>query len=180
MMARLAGAMALFSVWLVFAPSRSPAQELPRPITAPCAHCCSSRIRFVAGPRLDLLILHARVNPGTPISPTTEDVTVSIDNANGTVFTQTIPAGSLVERGPGKFQFRDPAAVQNGGVRKLQIKEKSDPAGGFAVDVIAYGDFSTATLATMTTFIAIGDDGFTDMSMWTQQPNGWTVDFPAP
>jgi hypothetical protein len=180
MIRRLVGALALFSASLVLAPSSGSAQELPRPIFAACPHCCTSQIRFVAGPRLDLLILHARVIPGTAISPSIEDFVLSLDNGNGTIFSQTIPGGSIIERNPTFFVYRDKSAAKNGGIAKLQIKEKNDSAGGFVVDVVAYGDLSAATLATMSVFIAIGDDPFTDTSVWTQRPHGWTVDFPPP
>ena len=45
------------------------------------------------------------------------------------------------------------------------------------MDVLAYGDLSAATVPTSTTFIAVGNDGFFDNSMWTQRQDGWAVDF---
>jgi hypothetical protein len=150
------------------------AQEIPQPIVRPCKHPCLNKIRFARG--LDKLELHAGLVPLTSVDPGFETFAVEISNVNGTVFTATLPPGAiLTTNGGNRYTYRNPAARTAGGIYRVVVTQKTD---GFRVDLIAYGDLSSATEADMATFIAIGDDGFFDNSTWLAKKNGWAVDFP--
>ena len=157
---------------------RAGAQEIPTGITRPCVHPCPSRIQLVRDPRLDQLTLHARVLPQTSIDPAFETFTIELANANGTLFTATLNPGQMRGlAGGGRVVYRNPAARRAGGVSRVQIAQRKDGPGGYRVDVVAHGDLSAATLAEMTVFLAIGDDGFFDTSTWNPRPSGWSHDF---
>lgn len=174
----LAGVLALQGWLLGSAPAG--AQELPRPITRPCTHPCINQIIFRNAPMLDQLLLHARVVPGTSILPSDETVTIELSNASSIIFLVTLSPGQIAEPTMNRFLFRDPTARRLGGLGRLSFTERHDADGGFRVDVVAYGDFSsTATLASMTLKIVVGDDPFHITTTWDQKSYGWAVDFPV-
>lgn len=115
------------------------------------------------------------MNPPPGCDPSTDAFTLSITNAGGTVFTDTIAAGALVERGASWF-YRDPSSRQSGGFFKVKITPRTDPT-GYRIDVQGFGDMSSATdpLMTVTTTMC----GFTSATTdtWNQQPSGWLVNF---
>lgn len=154
------------------------AQEIPQQITRPCKHPCLNKIRFVPGPGLDKLELHARIVPLTSIDPAGETFILELSNANGTIFTETLNPGAFVTTNGGKrYTYRNAAARGAGGIYRVQIQQRKDASEGYRVDVLAYGDLSSATEADMTTFIVVGDDGFFDNSTWLARKDGWAVDF---
>jgi len=155
------------------------AQEIPGPISRPCQHPCVNQIIFRNAPRLDSWLLHARVIPMTDIDPANENVTIEISNLNGTIFASTLPAGDIAEESPGrKWAFRDPSAQVLGGIVRLTITRRTDANGGYRVDALVREDLSLATLAEMTTRIAIGGDQFNRTDTWLARHYGWAVDFP--
>jgi hypothetical protein len=165
----------------MFAVGLAGAQEIPQPISRPCKHPCLNKIRFVPGPRLDLLELHARIIPVGGIDPASEAFTVELtDNGGNVIFTASLAPGDFKVTGGGKkFTYRNPAAKTAGGLFRVQIAERKDASEGYRVDVLAFGDLSLATAPDITTFIAVGDDGFFDNSTWKQRSYGWSVDFPV-
>lgn len=150
------------------------AQEIPQPIVRPCKHPCVNKIRFTRG--LDKLELHAGLVPLSSVDPGFETFKVEITNVNGTVFTATLPPGAIsTTNGGNRYTYRNPTARTAGGIYRVVVTQKPN---GYRVDLIAYGDLSTATEADMATFIAIGDDSFFDNSTWIAKKDGWAVDFP--
>jgi len=175
----LFAATVLVALSAILAGSHAAAQEIPQPIGRPCKHPCVNKIRFVPGPKLDILELHARIVPVSSIDPASEAFTVELtDGGGGTIFTATLNPGAFTLRGK-RYIYRNPAARTAGGLFRVQIAERENAGDGYRVDVIAYGDLSAATTPDITTFIAVGDDGFFDTSMWTQRSYGWSVDFPS-
>lgn len=175
----LLAATSLLVLLAVVAPPAAVAQELPQPITRPCTHPCPNKITFESAPHLDKLELHARINPLSAIDPASESFTVDISNANGTIFTATLNPGDLKPTNGGKrFSYRNTAARSAGGLFRVQIAPRHDGAQGYRVDILAYGDFSSATLPDMSTIIAVGMSGFFDNSPWTPRQHGWSIDFP--
>jgi hypothetical protein len=170
-------ATSLLALFAVLAPRTAVAQELPLPIARPCKHPCLNKIIFGDSAHLDKLELHARINPATSIDPVSEPFTIEISNANGTVFTATLNPGDFVASGGQRVIYRNPAARSAGGLARVQIQPRHDANEGFRVDVLAYGDLSAATLADMTTIIAVGNDGFFNTGTWTQRSYGWAFDF---
>lgn len=154
------------------------AQELPQPITRPCVHPCLNKIQFAKDPRLDKLTLHGRIIPLSSIDPAFEAFTLELTNANGTVFSATLNPGDLKEAAGGRRAiYRNPSARLTGGLFRVQIAQRNDPAGGYRVDIVAYGDMSSATLPEMTVFLLVGDDAFFTSDPWIERRNGWVVDF---
>ena len=173
----LLAATSLLALFVV-APHTAGAQELPQQITRPCKHPCPNKITFESAPHLDSLELHARITPMVSIDPATQPFTVSLSNANGTIFTATLNPGDFkVTNGGKRFIFRNLAARKTGGLFRVQIAERHDGPGGYRVDVLAYGDLSAATLPDMTTIIAVGPNGFFDNSPWDPRNHGWSHDF---
>ena len=42
-----------------------------------------------------------------------------------------------------------------------------------------YGDYSIATLPTMSTVILVGDDLSNNVGVWTETKTGWVYEFPT-
>ncbi len=109
----------------------------------------------------------AVVNPGDPL-------TITLTNSNGLVYTGSLLAGDLQERGRA-LVFKDRTA-KTGGIRdgialvKLQAVPKT---GAMRVTIQAYGDMSAATEADMTLAITVGDDANSVTSTWIAKAFGW-------
>ncbi len=146
-------------------------------ITHPCKHPCQTLIRFIGTATTnDVFEFHGRVTPGTSIDPPNESFSISLSNANGVLFSGTVPPGSM--RGRRYWTFRVPGARKAGGLSLVRVTPRSDVPGTYKVDVRAYGDFTAATLAEMTIAVTIGDDPFSNTTTWTQTSNGWVVNLP--
>ena len=166
----------LLAAAVLLASQAARAQELPLPITRPCSHPCVNKIELRPG--LDRLTLHARIVPATGIDPTAEPFTIELSDAGQTLFTATVPPGNFVETAAGRrWALRNPAARTTGGLFRVLITQRNDGAGGYRVDVVAYGDLSAATTPDMSLFLVVGDDGFFDAGPWTQRVYGWSRDF---
>jgi len=159
------------------------AQEIPQPLLGFCCSC-AAQIKFTPNPAApDILSFGARFvpNQGAIIDPVTNGMTFTLENANGVVFTETIPPLQFVEATSGKkFTFKNPAAKVSGGISSVVIQQRSDAIGGYSIEMRAYGDLSAATLSNMTTSIVIGASPFFDVGDWEQRSNGWRRKFPTP
>ncbi|MBM4266023.1 MAG: hypothetical protein FJ144_05325 [Deltaproteobacteria bacterium] len=159
------------------------AQEIPQPLLGFCCSC-AAQIKFVPDPAApDLLSVGARFVPnvGAIIDPFTNGMTFTLENANGVIFTETIPPFQFVEATSGKkFTYKNPAAKTAGGIASVVIQERSDAIGGFSIEMRAYGDLSAATLSNMVTSVVIGASPFFDVGDWEQRDNGWRRKFPTP
>jgi hypothetical protein len=161
-------------------PERAQAQEIGQPITRPCNHPCASQILFRRDPSYDRLSLHARIIPMSDIDPVNEGITVEISNSIDLIAAFSLGPGDL-RAAPGgkKFTYRDARAIRDGGIAQLVISQRNDGPGGYRVDVAAYNDLSLATEAEMTIRIVVGDDVFTNTSLWTEKRLGWIVHLPS-
>lgn len=156
------------------------AQETGDPILTPCHHPCPATLSFAkAYGQLDKLVFHLRIMPIGPIDPATENVTIGLQNADGTIAGETLAPGTITARESGVYHYDDPQARKAGGVARLKIRPRKDPLGGYRVDIVMYGDYSIATLPTMSTVFLVGDDLFNDIGTWTQAKNGWVYEFPS-
>jgi hypothetical protein len=125
---------------------------------------------------VDTLTFQARITATTPTSPATEPFVVTVRNANGVVFSGILAAGNLRQEGR-RFQFRDPGAKKAGGFSRVTLRPKG--ANGWRLTVIAHGDMSAATLATMSVEISLGDDTFATVNPWSRREFGWLLHLPA-
>jgi len=145
------------------------------PIIDTCNHPCISQIVFM--PRgLDLLRFQASFKPLTAVDPATEQVGVLITNANGIVFADLLPAGTLVRAGK-SFARTIKAGKTTGGIYKIKITPLVD--GSYRVNVKGYKEMSTtATLPSMDVQLLIGDDVAVSTSNWLTVKSGWRVQLP--
>lgn len=156
------------------------AQETGDPILRPCRHPCPAELRFASAyGQLDKLIFHARITPVGTIDPANESVTIGLQNALGTIAGETLAPGTIDARQNGVYFYSDPTARKTGGIAQLKIRPRRDPLGGYRVDIIMYGDYSIATLPTMSTVILVGDDLSNNVGVWTETKTGWVYEFPT-
>ena len=134
---------------------------------------CPEKINL-RGP-VDSLTFQALLTPASPLSPATEPFTITLRNANGVVFTATLPAGSLKPQGR-RFQFRDPNARVTGGFTRVTVRPKGS---NWRITVIARGTMSGATLAPMTVELQLGDDTFATVNTWSKREYGWLLHLPG-
>ncbi|MEW6272072.1 MAG: hypothetical protein AB1689_22550, partial [Thermodesulfobacteriota bacterium] len=125
---------------------------------------------------VDTLQFHAKITPMSAINPPAEDFSLTLRNANGVIFTETLGSNQL-QKVDNRFQFRDPSARRTAGFSRVTIRRKG--GGMYRVDVIAHGDMSAATLASMTVEIRIGDDTFATQNTWDDREFGWLLHLPA-
>jgi len=134
-----------------------------------------SRIKFDrAGGLADLLKVHGKFTPTTPVDPLTEDVGIVLTNSLAIIFRGTIPASNVTGIPGGKsFKFKDPTRTIADGVVKLQIKHL--PRGDWTFNLTAYGNLRQATVPEMAFSFRIGDDSFVVDRRWQQLSNGWLL-----
>ena len=124
---------------------------------------------------VDSLTFYALLGPASALDPGAEAFSLTLRNANGVVFTETLGGGQLRKQGR-RWQFRDPNARQAGGFSRVTLRKKGT---GWRLTAIAHGDMSSATLAPMTVEIAIGDDTFATANTWSRREFGWLLHLPA-
>ncbi len=145
------------------------------PVLNPCGHPCVTQILFQRR-GLDLIRLQAAFKPNTPADPATEQVGLLITNANGVVFADLLPAGTVKKAGKA-WAATVKSAKTGGGIFKLKITLHAD--GSYRFNVRAYEEMSsTATLATMSVQLLIGDDAAVTTSTWAAIKTGWRVQLP--
>ena len=157
------------------------AQEIPQPLLGSCC-ACKGKIQFTNAQ--DLFQLTARIlpQPGAIIDPITTGMIVTLENSDGTIFTQTIPSGVFTENVTGtRFTYKDNNAKKAGGIKLVNLRRKDDGLGeGFQLEIKAYGDFASATLAEMTTMVNIGTSSFFDVGDWVEKKRSWRRKFLNP
>lgn len=171
--------LALASITLLLWTGAVRAQEVPQPLAGSCCGCMG-QIRF--GPGLDRLKISARVIPTSSavIDPVLTGMTIDLSNANGTVFSATIPSGEFDDvNGGRKFVYENRAAFFTGGVASVFLRQQHDELGGYRLRIKAFGDLSSATLAEMTTDVAIGTSSFFNVGVWDELNTGWRERFPG-
>jgi len=145
------------------------------PITNPCGHPCVTQILFQRR-GLDLIRLQASFKPATPADPLTEQVGLLITNANGVVFADMLPPGAMKKAGKA-WAATVKSAKTGGGIFKIKILLTAD--GSYRFNVRAYEEMSaSATLASMSVQLVIGDDAAVTTSTWAQIKAGWRVQLP--
>ncbi|HEY8516151.1 MAG TPA: hypothetical protein VIS07_11615 [Candidatus Binatia bacterium] len=126
---------------------------------------------------VDVLQFHADITPQSPINPPAEHFTLTLSNANGVIFSETLGANQFKKSG-NRFQFRDPHARKSFGFSRVTIRKRPG-ANTYRIDLIAHGDMAAATLPLMAVEIAIGDDTFFTQNVWQQKAFGWQLHLPA-
>lgn len=136
-------------------------------------------IRFGRSGQGDLLAVHGSLAPTTPITPSTEEIKIILTNANGSVYTLTIPAGDVKQLSRNLFRFRNKLAQRNrSGLARFDVRF-FPKRNNYTFVLKTYGDLSKATLADMGFQISIGDDGFLNKSTWQSTPKGWILSLPG-
>jgi hypothetical protein len=154
--------------------SSDPAKlEIGADVPRLCHHLCPDRIRFgKGGAALDGLWFVTAFPTGTLVDPLNEALSVTLSNANGTVYTASIPAGSMTEWG-GYYRYTNPAARLNaGGFAKVKLYYTPDRQ-NLRLYAQAFGDLSAATLADMTLTVTLGDDTVVTTGIWNPTSSGW-------
>ncbi len=137
-----------------------------------------ARIRFYDDDvSLDAFQMHAQFIPQTTVEPGIDGFQVQITNASGIVYTGFVRGSDIQAHPKGKkFKFRDRGARRGRGFRDgiyyLVIKYKPN-ANKYAFRLRAFGDFSAATVAEMTTHVVIGNDGASITAPWRKVRHGW-------
>jgi TQXA domain-containing protein len=128
--------------------------------------------------RPDFFRVHGRLEPKTAHDALTEGVTVVVTNTNGVIYKAQLLPGDLQQHF-GTMSFKDKAAARGEGTREglYRVKLKRSIHDSLVVVVEAYGDFSAATIPTMTIQIGIGDDMFYTKGAFTARKYGWYWSF---
>jgi cysteine-rich repeat protein len=142
--------------------------------TFPICHDPAS-IHFWPRPLPDEWKLRATIKaePEALNDPSASMITLTIENANGVVYSAVLEPGDLTQDAAsfGSFSMADATARYAGGVSTLIIRRR--PQAPSIIYLRAFGDFSGATLAEMRTTVTIGDQAFMNQGPWRKLPNGW-------
>ncbi len=134
----------------------------------------SSRLRQ----RPDFFRVHGRLQPPHALDAIAKGLTVVLTNSNGVIYKARLLPGDL-QRHWSTLSFVDKAAARGQGTRDglYRVKLKHGVGDSLVMTLEAYGDFSAATLPTMTVQIGIGDDMFFTKGAWTRRRYGWYWSF---
>ena len=162
--------------------------QCPVGTTPPCG-CVPIRrdpaeIRFDAtNTGKDFFSIHGRFKLRGDLDLDNARFAILLMNESGRVYHGTLAAGELHRKvgGKGRYVFRDNAARNGGpgdadglyrvGTRVLE----SDGVNWLHFRIKAYGDFSAATVAKMTTQVIAGDDVGALTAEWKQIRDGWML-----
>ena len=130
----------------------------------------------------DRFVVHGRIAMQSPIEPLSEGFGVRLSNVYGTVYEGVLGSGDMRGKLGGRsFKFSDKTARIDGtGVRDglYRVNVKVRPYDGvvfMTFKLTAYGDFSAATEAEMTTQVVVGSNvGYLD-AVWTATSRGWKL-----
>jgi hypothetical protein len=130
----------------------------------------------------DRFVVHGRFPMNSPIEPLSEGFAVRLSNAYGTIYESVLVDGDVGGRPGGRnFRYRDKSARVDGvgqrnGLYGVGIKIRMvSGVPHLSFKLTAYGDFSAATVARMTTQIVVGSNvGYLD-AVWTQTSRGWKL-----
>lgn len=117
--------------------------------------------------------------PLAVIDPPTQDVTLTVSNANGICFTQTVPAGSSgwTVR-PGTISYDNPdgdvsARGTTPGIASITFRERASHGGQIQIKVVAVGNTESCNLADMDMTVTVGSFAFSHGGTWKTTPTGW-------
>jgi hypothetical protein len=124
-----------------------------------------------AGTSLDALRIALRPLTTDVIDPTGKDITVEMSNANGVVYSTTLPAGSLTLSGR-YYRYSNPDAKYAGGISRFTLWRK--PNGRTQIYVDAWGNLGDAT-SQMNSAVIIGGVKYNHDGTWKPVPAGWRL-----
>jgi len=124
----------------------------------------------------DGLKVHGSFENDHSIDPTHLVVGVRLTNANGVVYSASVPLGAMTMRKTKVrtfFRFKDAAVKSNpnGGIALFAV---SKDARWYRVNALAYGDLSAAT-SEMTMEVFFGHEEYTSHGRWRRTLRGWTL-----
>ncbi len=107
------------------------------------------------------------------VSPTSEDISVTLSDGDSVVFHAEIPAGRLVESSPGYFRYFDKDGTSIPGLREFRVRHYFGDL--WRLHLKANANMSTADQPEMTLSWSIGDDDFATTDTWQQKRQGWKL-----
>lgn len=147
-----------------------------------CPHLCVNKIRFIGDlNKPDFFELHAIILPAPGFDPGNQPFSVSMSNANGPIFSFTLPAGSL-KKGGDAFTYTNNNADVTGGVFKVKLAARDDVTGGYRLDIQGYSaNLQPATtipvdIPDMIAEFSIGGESWTSgVKTWDRKNFGWQL-----
>jgi len=129
----------------------------------------------------DFFKFHGRVavNPAV-LNPVVDGFSVQLSNSSGIIYSGTLLPGDMIAKSPARYMWKDKTAkngvgVRDGLFRVRGVVRKFDGAFFYAIKVKAYGDFSAADEATMTTQVSGVDDVAVLTATWQSKKSGWVL-----
>ncbi len=128
--------------------------------------------------RPDFFRVHGRLEPQSAHDALTEGLTLVVTNTNGVIYKARLLPGDL-KRHWSTMAFVDKGAARGEGAREglSRVRLRRGVRNSLVVMIEAYGDFSAATLPTMTIQIGIGDDMFFTKGAFSTRRYGWYWSF---
>src|SRR5690606_33727002 len=117
--------------------------------------------------------------PTASIDPPNEDVTLTVSNANGVCFSQTVLAGAAgwtVRQGTVSYDNPDADVSARGttpGIASITFRERASQGGQNQIKILAVGNTEPCGLSDMTTTVTVGTVVFSHSGAWKTTPTGW-------
>ena len=131
----------------------------------------------------DMFWIHGNFRAAKNVDFTTDRFAIILSNENGVIYQGTLVPGEFKRKvgGKGRYVFRDRDARANGqgdadGIYRVSLRERFEQGHIYVYFRLrAFGDFSSATVPTMTTQIAAGDHVGTLTADWRKTGYGWVL-----
>ena len=140
-----------------------------------------ARIIFRTG-KPDLLKLHGRLFPSTPLDAPFSNIRMTLSNAAGVIWEGFLQPGDCApNRLETRCKFKDRGAAKGQPIRdgiSLFKLRNSKTNGAVLFQMKAFSDdLAAATDPIMTFEVQIGDDRFATHGVWSPRQNGWIFIF---
>ncbi len=123
---------------------------------------------------IDRLQVNGLITPPLDIDATMIPIGVRLSNANGLIYENELPAGSMILHGR-KQKFKNRFAKDEGGFAEFQLYPHREDS--YRMKLITYGDLSLAdpslNLPEMTVEVYFGSQQFVHTAVWKRTKNGW-------
>jgi hypothetical protein len=143
-------------------------------LSCPSVSRARAKVKFAKAGEVDgRLKISGEVTPagGGTLSPGSETLTVVVDLDGATLFRAQLPAGSLAEKRPGVFNFKDKTGSVADGLRTVKLKGSSDGRYKIRANTVKSA-FPQSAATPLKVTIPVGDDCFSATPSCTSTASG--------
>ncbi|MBM4269623.1 MAG: right-handed parallel beta-helix repeat-containing protein [Deltaproteobacteria bacterium] len=131
------------------------------------------RLTNLVGDDRDKLKLEFDFTPGSQIDPASNEVEITLSDADSIVYRVTLPPGTIEQQSSSFYRFEGNPAESPGGLQLLRIR--NHPILGWSLYLKAQSNLDGAQEANLTLEWRIGNDESSVSDEWAPKSSGWQL-----